>query len=237
MENSFAYLPNLREINLSENNIPCIQNLENWLHLEKLSLTWNKIGNISGLKNNTKLKELGLQENLITKVEGCLSMPNLQYLYLSGNKIKNLNDLKDIENLRQLKKLTFACENFCPCPVAEIQGYRQYVLTVCSQSPSLEMLDSEYLTEEDISYSKNEFVESILELQKSLEEVEKSHRHSVLTIDSKLRENEQHLEDIEDTLIEELNNFRHEIEEGKAKLLNEFEKLKKLRTKSEDTFL
>lgn len=45
------------------------------------------------------------------------------------------------------------------------------------------------------------------------------------------------MEDIEDTLIEELNGVRHEIEEGKNKLLTEFEKLKKLRAKSEDTFL
>jgi len=52
MENSLAYLPNLREINLSENNIPWIQNLDNCLHLEKLSLLSNKISNISGLNNN-----------------------------------------------------------------------------------------------------------------------------------------------------------------------------------------
>jgi hypothetical protein len=76
-----------------------------------------------------------------------------------------------------------------------------------------------------------------LELQKSLDEVEKTHRHSVLTIDSKLRENEQHLEDIEDTLIDELNHLRQDIEDGKNKLLVEFEKLKKLRSKSEETFL
>ena len=226
MENSFAYLPNLREINLSENNIPWIQNLDNCIHLERLFLCCNKIGAISGLNNNNKLEELHLQDNLIIKVENWVKLPNLQVLHLSGNKLKNLNDLKDVEHLKQLKRLSFAWENFAHCPVAEIPGYRQYVLTVCSQSPYLQMLDSEYLTEDDIKYSKNEFIESILELQKSLEEVEKSHRHSVMTIDSKLRENEQHLEDIEDTLIDELNSFKHDIEEGKNKLLNEFEKLK-----------
>lgn len=110
--------------------------------------------------------------------------------------------------------------------MAEISGYRQYVLSVCAKSPYLQMLDSEYLTEEDLNYSKNEFIELVLELQKSLEEVEKSHRRSVLTIDSKLRENEHHLEEIEDTLIDELNHLSQEIEEGKNKLLNEFEKLK-----------
>ena len=83
----------------------------------------------------------------------------------------------------------------------------------------------------------NEYIECVLELQKSLEEVEKTHRHSVLTIDSKLRENEQHLEEIEDTLVDELNNLRQDIEDGKNKLLNEFEKLKKLRHKSEEVFL
>ena len=107
-----------------------------------------------GLITINKLKELHLQDNLISKVENWIKVPNLQKLYLSGNKIKNLNDLKDVEHLRQLKRLAFACENFAPCPVSEIEGYKQYVLTVCSQSPYLEMLDSEYLSEDDIKYSK-----------------------------------------------------------------------------------
>lgn len=93
------------------------------------------------------------------------------------------------------------------------------------------------MSEDDINYAKNEFIESILELQKSLDQIEKSHRHSVLTIDSKLRENEQHLEDIEDNLVEELNHLKQDIEEGNQKLLSEFEKLKKLRSKSEEIFL
>jgi hypothetical protein len=237
MENSFAYLTNLREINLAENNIPCIQNIDNCLHLEKLFLYSNKISSIGGLSNNKKLKELHLQDNLISKITWCDQLPNLQILFLSGNRIKNLNDLKDIENLPQIKKLSFAWENFDPWPVFEISGYRQYVLSVWAQSPYLQVLDSELISEEDLSYAKNEFIECVLELQKSLEEVEKSHRRSVLTIDSKLRVNEQQLEDIEDTLIDELNSLRQDIEEGKTKLLNEFEKLKKLRSKSEETFL
>jgi len=237
IENSFAYLVNLREINLSENNIPNIQNLNNWEHLQKLYLYSNKISSISGLSNNKKLKELHLQGNLISKVDWWAQLPKLQVLALSGNRIKNLNDLKDIENLPLLKRLYFACENFEPWPVAEISGYRKYVLSVCAQSPYLKVLDSENITEEDLSFAKNEFIECVLELQKSLEEVEKSHRRSVLTIDSKFKVNEQQLEDIEDTLIDELNNLRQEIEEGKEKLLGEFEKLKKLRHKSEETFL
>lgn len=173
-----------------------------------------------------KLKELYLQDNLISKVSGWSKLTNLQILLLSGNKIKNLNDLKDIENLPQLKRLSFAWESFYPCPVTEISGYRQYVLSVCAKSPYLQVLDTEFLSEEDLNWAKNEFIECVLELQKSLEEVEKSHRRSVLTIDSKLRENEQHLEEIEDTMIDELNHLKQDIEDGKTKLLNEFEKLK-----------
>ena len=154
IENSMMYLTNLRELNLAENNIPWIQNLENCLHLEKLFLYSNKIGTISNLGNNKKLKELYLQDNLISKVTWCSKLPNLQVLLLSGNRIKNLNDLKDIENLSLLSKLSFSCENFGACPVAEISGYRQYVLSVCTKSPYLQVLDSEYLTEEDVNYAK-----------------------------------------------------------------------------------
>lgn len=226
MEPSLTYWTNLRELSMVESNIPWIQNLENWLHLEKLFLYSNKISNITGLTKSKHLKELHIQDNLISKVNGCEKLPNLQVLHLSGNRIKNLNDLKDIENLPQLQRLSFACENFPPCPVAEISGYRQYVLSVCAKSPYLQVLDSEYLTQDDVNYAKNEFIEWVLELQKSLEDVEKSHRRSILTIDSKLKENEQHLEEIEDTLVEELNSLRQDIEDGKNKLLSEFEKLK-----------
>ena len=59
----------------------------------------------------------------------------------------------------------------------------------------------------------------------------------MFSIDSKLKENEQHLEHIEDTLIEELNNLKTDIDEGRKRLLAEFEKLKKLRSQSEETFL
>lgn len=235
MEDCLMYCTNLRELNMGENNLPCIQNLENCLHLEKLFLYSNKISTINGLANNKKLKELYLQDNMISKVSNCIKLSNLQVLLLSGNRIKNLNDLKEIEHLTLLKKLSFAWEDFAPWPVAEISGYRQYVLSICSKY--LQTLDSEFLTDDDMNYAKNEFIECVLELQKSLEEVEKTHRHSVLTIDSKLRENEQHLEEIEDTLVDELNNLRQEIEDGKSKLLTEFEKLKKLRNKSEEVFL
>ena len=37
-------------------------------------------------------------------------------------------------------------------------------------------------------------------------------------IDSKLKENEQHLESIEDTLIEELNNLKTDVDQGRKRL-------------------
>jgi hypothetical protein len=76
-----------------------------------------------------------------------------------------------------------------------------------------------------------------MELQKSLDDIDKTHRRKMFQIDSKLKENEQHLESIEDTLIEELNNLKSDIDSGRKRLIVEFEKLKKLRSQSEETFL
>jgi len=50
----------------------------------------------------------------------------------------------------------------------------------------------------------------------------------MLAVDSKLKENEHHLEIIEDSLIEELNSLKVDIDSGRKRLLTEFDKLKRL---------
>jgi len=52
----------------------------------------------------------------------------------------------------------------------------------------------------------------------------------MFSIDSKLKENEHHLEIIEDSLIEELNSLKTDIDAGRKRLIAEFDKLKKLRS-------
>lgn len=59
----------------------------------------------------------------------------------------------------------------------------------------------------------------------------------MLSIDSKVKENQHHLEIIEDSLIEELNSLKTDIDQGRKRLISEFEKLKKLRSQSEETFM
>ena len=86
------------------------------------------------------------------------------------------------------------------------------------------------ISSDEWEVSKNEYIESVMELQKSLDEIDMAHWRQMLQIDSKVKENQHHLEIIEDSLIEELNSLKSDIDQGWKRLISEFEKLKKLRS-------
>ena len=101
---------NLKELNLSNNNIRDIKVLEKIKSdkLEILNLSSNIISNINILKNvNLKeLKELNLSSNQITdiKVLENIKFDKLEKLDLSCNKISDINILQNV-NFKELKKI------------------------------------------------------------------------------------------------------------------------------------
>jgi hypothetical protein len=131
--------------------------------LEKLWLYQNSIEKLEGLDYACALVELQLQSNKIKKVEGISRLINLEGLYLTGNPIEDLDDMKEIGTLPRLKKLAFTCEYFQACPVSEIPGYKDFVLSTVG-SPYLEMLDSEYLETEDVDDSRKHYMQKAMEL-------------------------------------------------------------------------
>ena len=68
------------------------------------------------------------------------------------------------------------------------------------------------ISNDEWEVSKNEYIESVMELQKSLDEIDMAHWRQMLQIDSKVKENQHHLEIIEDSLIEELNSLKTDID-------------------------
>ncbi len=120
-------LIDLKELNLSGNNIIEIDYLENLVSLEKLNLSENKITEIKGLKSLKKLNQLYLHNNSITEIKGLTNLVNLHFLNLEKNnltKIKNLqnnvklttlylndNDINEIKNLEALRELYFLALN------------------------------------------------------------------------------------------------------------------------------
>ena len=169
-----------------------------------------------------------MEGNRIRTVENVAKLISLEGFFLSGNPIADLDDLKELSSLPVLKRVAFACENFEAAPVSEIGGYRNFVLSTCG-SPYLEVVDSETLGGEERSAARNEYMQRMMELQSAMDEIEKEHRHTVLRMDAKVKENEEHMEKIQDNLIEELHALRTDIEHGRGKVLGEYEQLKRIR--------
>ena len=95
-------------------------------------------------------------------------------LSLAQNPLNDLDDVKDIANLPLLKELDFGGPDFLPCNICEIPGYKEFVLTTASSS-FLAMVDGVSVSPEDRGSAQNEYVSSVLELQKSLEEIDAQH--------------------------------------------------------------
>lgn len=129
IDEALSSLHNLRELTLGNNEISVIENLEGCYQLEKLWIYSNKIDRIQNLENNTRLKMLWIQDNRITNLDNLETLVNLQELYLSGNPLSRFSDIKGISRLPILERIAFDCGGFEPCPVAEIPGYREFVLT------------------------------------------------------------------------------------------------------------
>jgi len=94
---------NLKQFDLSSNQIFKIKGLEMLTNLETLDLSNNKIINISGLTTLKSLKELNLSKNFIENIRGLESLSNLKSLDLSSNMIKKIKGLKSLKNLKRLK--------------------------------------------------------------------------------------------------------------------------------------
>ena len=65
---SLENLSNLTILNLTDNNIKCIDNMGFLKELISIDLSINKIESIDALKNNTKLKYVYLQKNNIKDI-------------------------------------------------------------------------------------------------------------------------------------------------------------------------
>ncbi|KAK5780558.1 type 1 protein phosphatase-activating protein SDS22 PWA37_003194 [Arxiozyma heterogenica] len=97
-------LVQLKNLDLSFNNIKHIKNLDNLKELENLYFVQNKIKRIEGLNNLHNLKNLELGGNEITNIgENCLEgLTNLQEIWLGKNHIPRLINLHHLKSLKIL---------------------------------------------------------------------------------------------------------------------------------------
>ncbi|CAG9334434.1 unnamed protein product [Blepharisma stoltei] len=227
-------LHQLRELILIRNSITKIENLEGCPLLTKLWLFGNQITKIENLESNSYIRELWLQENKIETVEALSTLVNLQDLHLSENPIATFNDIREISKLSVIRNLSFGGVDFQACPVTELEGYTEFVLSTIS-SPYLQILDGKWISQETRDSAKNDYIQEALKLQERLSSIEHEHRTLLMHLDSKNRENEEQLKYIQRMLVDDLHALRTEIENGKSKILKENSRLKALRHKSEET--
>ncbi|WUR03491.1 protein phosphatase 1 regulatory subunit 7 [Vairimorpha necatrix] len=96
---NLPHLPNLIELDLSDNKIQEIKYLENIPNIKILDLSYNLISNIKIPPLN--LEELYLICNDIEKIEG-LNLPSLKILDLAVNEISLIENLEKCTNLTEL---------------------------------------------------------------------------------------------------------------------------------------
>lgn len=92
----------LRNLDLTNNEIIELKGLESLTELEILNLSKNYIRKITGLENLNNLKVLNLFENKITKIEGLDSLSSLEVLNIGANKISDINGLDHLVNLKKV---------------------------------------------------------------------------------------------------------------------------------------
>lgn len=116
-------LRNLKELDLSHNQISEIKGLENLESLESLKIHNNKIFEIKGLEKLKNLRTLFLQDNQITEIKGLKTLQSLENLGLNNNKI---SEIKGLENLYKLKNLGLASNLIPPKVIEQLGGLTKW---------------------------------------------------------------------------------------------------------------
>uniref|UniRef100_K1Q2Y9 Paramyosin n=1 Tax=Magallana gigas TaxID=29159 RepID=K1Q2Y9_MAGGI len=158
-------LKKLQQLNLSSNMIERIEKLDKCLKLKDLNLSYNLIPKIEGLENLMYLQVLNLTGNKIEHIPVWLAkrLRALRTLHLGKNNLQSLSELAKLKPLPDLTQLTVA-EN----PVAGLPHYRQYLVY---HLRTLEVLDSQPVTERDRQMARDRFEQDELErLERQVEE-------------------------------------------------------------------
>jgi Leucine-rich repeat (LRR) protein len=103
------YLDNLRDLDLSGNEINKISFLDKLTSLRNLRLHDNHIEKIDGLNKLKKLKHLDFSKNNIEKIEGLDELENLEVLDLKNNDISPR--IGGLSRLKKLKRLHLDSNN------------------------------------------------------------------------------------------------------------------------------
>lgn len=82
--------------------IKSLDDLKQFKNLTKLTICYNSISDISGLRYTPSMQLLGLYANDISDISAITGLTNLKWLYLYNNRISSLSALSELSGLQQL---------------------------------------------------------------------------------------------------------------------------------------
>ncbi|XP_052213948.1 nischarin-like isoform X1 [Dreissena polymorpha] len=126
IDDSMQLLPRVVHLEMSHNEIGCIENLH-WLsHLVHLDVSYNNIEHLDALHSRLgNLKTLNLAGNRLVSLNGLSKMFSLDHLDLSYNRVQSVDEIKPIGNLPCLEVLLLLGN-----PVTLTLDYRTKTLTL-----------------------------------------------------------------------------------------------------------
>ena len=217
---SFGYLPNLTELYLSNNKIERIRFLEDVPNLQRLWLDYNQISVIENLEHLADLRELFLQGNNISSLAYVSRLKSLNSLQVSGNPISNYQEIENLVHLQALFDLSFADYEHDACPVAEIEGYRSFVIFHLKQ---VKVLDGYPISERNRSEVEDAYLKSVLEFNHRVDALKAENRSALQNIEHKKKVNEQKCAQSKEQLLNSLLSLGKAIDDGRNRVLVEYD--------------
>ena len=141
-DNEFEGLDNLKELNLSGNDLVNLNNICPISSLKKLNLKECEITHMDGIEKFPNLEVLNLSGNPIEEITGLVHFINLKELYLNSTNISEISGLDSLVNLESL--------DLSDTKIYKIQGLTKLIS----------------LKELNLSYTEIEKIEGLIELNK-----------------------------------------------------------------------
>jgi len=155
------YLPNLRQLKLSNSYLPRMRDLGTSLvHLRVLWLSRSSLYDLDGIPTLSNLEELYLAFNDINDISPCSMLDNLKVLDLEGNLIDDLRQVEYLSLCSNLKFLTLQGNPICQKPdpgAEEIEKYN-YSKEVIRMLKNIDVLDDNEIERGNAAGSKSDYV-------------------------------------------------------------------------------
>jgi hypothetical protein len=182
-----------------------ISGLNQCPRIKKLWLFQNKLTAVDQLAATPELEEIFLQGNSITSLEGLLGCNSLRNLSIAGNPITSINDVLLLENLRSLKALSFSDIHFGKCPVSDLDGFSNLIL---SRFRTLNKLDGVDIKSDAVNYANDDMEKQLRLYNDEMQAIEDEYRRDLQILENSHTSKETHLHLLEKEMaaaVKELN--------------------------------